>query len=297
MHAVRGRLRIPAAALAALLFGVALLSAQAPANQGRGFMWRVERDGRVGWLVGSLHVLTPDYYPLPAAMQQAFAQSSILLEEADVNDMGPDVAALVASKATYSGQESLKTELPADLYNLTAERLAKAGLSIAPFERMKPWMVSLTLALVEMKRAGFDPALGVDRHFYEKAGSLGKKFRTLETVAEQLNLLASFPPPLQEAMLRDTLRLDSEIQQMQAIAQAWRVGDAATLERTIVAPMMALPDIYQALIVARNRNWVPKIEGCLAEGQCFVVVGAAHLVGRDGLIAALEQKGYVVRQQ
>ena len=159
-------------------------------------------------------------------------------------------------------------------------------------------MMTLTLVAAEMKRAGFDAELGVDRHFFEKSTRLGKKFRTLETLAEQLDVFASFPPALQEAMLRDTLRsLDSEIGQMKTVADVWRSGDAAGLERVVLAPMLKEPALYDAMIVKRNRNWIPKIEECLADGHCFVVVGAAHLLGPDGLIAALKQKGYAVEQE
>jgi uncharacterized protein YbaP (TraB family) len=42
---------------------------------------------------------------------------------------------------------------------------------------------------------------------------------------------------------------------------------------------------------------MPKIESCLGEGHCFVVVGAAHLVGPEGLLALLRQKGYSVQQE
>jgi uncharacterized protein YbaP (TraB family) len=30
---------------------------------------------------------------------------------------------------------------------------------------------------------------------------------------------------------------------------------------------------------------------------CFVVVGAAHLIGPDGLLALLKKKGYKIEQQ
>jgi len=57
------------------------------------------------------------------------------------------------------------------------------------------------------------------------------------------------------------------------------------------------PAFYQSLVLDRNRRWIPRIESCLATGSCFVVVGAAHMVGSDGLIAMLRQKGYKITQQ
>jgi uncharacterized protein YbaP (TraB family) len=290
------RRRTIALALAATLACAHLAAA---GGQGKGFIWRVERDGRVGWLVGSIHVLTPEYYPLPDAMEKAFLRATTLMEEADVTEItSPDVVQLLTTKAIYTNGETLKTQLSPETYLMAQERLARLGMPIETFEKMRPWMMTLTLVAAEMKRAGFDPELGVDRHFFEKANRLGKKLETLETLAEQLELFASFSPPLQEAMLRDTLRsLDSEISQMKVIADVWRSGDAAGLERVVLGQMVKEPALYEALIVKRNRNWVPKIEGCLAGGHCFVVVGAAHLLGPDGLITALERKGYSVVQE
>ena len=293
------RRRLVGIALVATLVASALVPARAAGEPGQGFIWRVERAGRIGWLVGSIHVLTPDYYPLPDAMEKAFLRSTTLLEEADVTQMSsPAVVQLLTTKAIYTDGETLKTQLSPETYRLMTDRLARFGLPIETFERMRPWMMTLTLVAAEMKRAGFDAELGVDRHFFDKAARLGKKFRTLETLAEQLDLFASFSPKLQEAMLRDTLTsLDSEIGQLKTVADAWRSGDASGLERIVLGPMMKEPALYDAMIVQRNRNWIPTIEECLAGGNCFIVVGAAHLLGPDGLLAALKQKGYTVAQE
>jgi uncharacterized protein YbaP (TraB family) len=299
VFSVRSTRRVVAAALLTVLAASAATSAQAPAADGKGFIWRVERDGKIGWLVGSLHVLTPEYYPLPAAMDKAFLRSVTLVEEADLREMGsPEVLELIRSKAVFSGGDTLKTQLSPGTYQMASDRVGKLGLTMEPFERMRPWMMTLTLVAAEMKRAGFDPALGVDRHFFEKSERLGKKFQTLETLAEQLDIFASFSPTMQEAMLRDTLKsIDAEIGQLQTVAKAWQAGNARELERIVLEPMMKEAALYDAIIVRRNRNWVPKIETCLLNGHCFVVVGAAHLLGPDGLLVALKQKGYAVEQE
>lgn len=299
MIQVRPLRRLVALALAATVASSAFAAAYAAAESGKGFIWRVERDGRIGWLVGSIHVLTPDYYPLPDSMEKAFLRSTTLMEEADVTQMtSPDVVQLLTTKAIYTDGETLKTQLSPEIYQMAADRLARFGLPMETFEKMRPWMMTLTLVAAEMKRAGFDAEFGVDRHFFDRAAPLKKQFRTLETLAEQLDVFAGFSPRLQEAMLRDTLKsLDSEISQMKTVADVWRSGDASALERIVLDPMMKEPALYDAMIVKRNRNWVPKIEDCLAGGHCFVVVGAAHLLGPDGLLTALRQRGYTVQQE
>jgi len=70
------------------------------------------------------------------------------------------------------------------------------------------------------------------------------------------------------------------------------------IERLLASDMKNVDAaVYETLLVGRNRRWVPQIEDCLSQQKCFVVVGAAHLVGSDGLVAMLRAKGYTVKQQ
>jgi uncharacterized protein YbaP (TraB family) len=66
----------------------------------------------------------------------------------------------------------------------------------------------------------------------------------------------------------------------------------------MLADVKQNPLMYERLLVERNRNWLPELEKLVARPRpAFVVVGAAHLVGPDGLIALLSAKGYRVEQQ
>ena len=85
---------------------------------------------------------------------------------------------------------------------------------------------------------------------------------------------------------------------MKVIADAWASGDTSAIEKLLLGALVESPDLYQRLLVERNRNWVEPVEACLKEKTaCFVVVGAAHLVGPDSLVALLRKKGHSVEQQ
>jgi uncharacterized protein YbaP (TraB family) len=107
------------------------------------------------------------------------------------------------------------------------------------------------------------------------------------------------PETLQEQMLRSTLtELDSQQNSVAAMINAWKTGDAAALEKMSLSSFDGYRGAYSSLIVERNNNWVPQIEACMAKPQpCFVVVGAAHLIGPDGLLTLLKKKGYKIEQQ
>ena len=91
--------------------------------------------------------------------------------------------------------------------------------------------------------------------------------------------------------------VDSEMANISTLAKAWKTGDAATVERIVLEDMKKEPAIYERLLVARNRNWLPLLEALFDRpGRAFVVVGAAHLIGPDGLIAMLRARGYQLEQ-
>lgn len=283
----------------ASLVAVAAVSAQASPGTGKGFIWKVERDGRTGWLVGSIHVLTEDHYPLPDGMNKAFLRAVTLMEEVDLDQLSsPEMMGALASKAMYVDGQTLETQLSKDTYRLVVDRLTTAGLPVEAILRMKPWMITLTLVALNAKRGGFDSQLGVDKHYRDMARRMGKKFRPLETPIEQIEFLDKLSPDVQDSMLRETIeQSDAGLTQLKTTANAWRAGDVATVEGVVLGALKSSPPAYQSLIVDRNRNWLPKIEACLETGHCFVVVGAGHVVGPDGLITMLKRKGYSVEQE
>jgi uncharacterized protein YbaP (TraB family) len=281
----------------------AAVATAAPSAQtsAKSFMWAVRQAGSPPtYLVGSLHVLTPEYYPLPGALQQAFASSEVLIEEVDLDELtSPTTAMALLGKAMFTDGRTLDQVISPELYKQLATRAEKAGIPMVALQRMKPWMAAVALTAPALKQAGFNSELGVDKHFFDKAKTAGLERRALETAAYQFDRLDQLSPALQEAMLKSVLAdLDTEIANVKTIAQAWSRGETATLERFLLGALTESPELYQRLLVERNKNWVASVEQCVQQKtSCFVVVGAAHLVGPHSLVALLKQKGYSVEQQ
>jgi uncharacterized protein YbaP (TraB family) len=282
---------------------LAALLAAVPSAQGtrKHFMWAVRQaDAPPTYLVGSLHVLTAEYYPLDAALEQAFRSSRVLIQEVDLDELtNPLTAMSLVSKAMLMDGRTLGQVISPALYKQVAARAEKAGLPLVALDRMKPWMAAVSLTAPALKQAGFETNLGVDKHFFDKAKAAGLERRALETVAYQFDRLDQMSPALQEAMLKSVLAdLDTEIANVKTIAQAWSRGETATIERLLLGAVLESPELYERLLVERNRNWLPPVERCIKERTaCFVVVGAAHLVGPHSLVALLKEKGYSVEQQ
>jgi uncharacterized protein YbaP (TraB family) len=282
--------------LLALLLLVSPLYSAPPRN----LIWKATGGGpAVVYFVGSVHVLTKDYYPLNPALEDAFRDASLLVEEADFRDLlSPDSQLTLLTRGMLPQGQSLQKVLSPGTYAAVSKRLANLGMPIGPLQRFKPWLLALTLMSTEWRSAGFDPALGLDKHFYDRATADGKEIRALETVDYQISRFDQLTMDEQDHLLMESLNeLDTEQGNITTLADAWRAGDAPAVERVVLKAVKDDPQMYQRLLVERNRNWLPVLESFFdRRGTTFVVVGAAHLVGPDGLLALLKAKGYRLEQ-
>jgi uncharacterized protein YbaP (TraB family) len=289
-----------AARLIAALVVAAVTVGQAAHAQTRNFIWKATgRQGSI-YLVGSVHMLTKDYYPLSAAFEAGFKESDLLVEELDLGEMAaPQSQMAMLTRGLLQGGQILDDVVSRDTLALVDTRATALGLPLEPLKRFKPWALALTLLSMEWQKAGFDPDLGLDKHFYDRARAEGKSVQGLETVAFQISRFDEMSMPDQDRLLRQSLKeLETETASVAAIVDAWKAGDAASVEKIVLQDVKTDPLLYRRLVVERNRTWLPKIEALLARPQpSFVVVGAAHLIGQDGILAALRAKGYTIEQR
>ena len=112
------------------------------------------------------------------------------------------------------------------------------------------------------------------------------------------DLLGDLPADMEETVLLQTMKEHDDIQkEIVAIIEAWKSGDADVLDTILLKSFKDYPGVHKRLIVDRNKNWLPKIESLLGQKEnVMIIVGAAHLVGKDGVIAVLKQRGYQVEQ-
>jgi len=252
------------------------------------------------YLAGSVHALSADVYPLSPAFEQAFKASGTLVEEIDLGEAEMLTAApAILAKGMFLDGRRFDSVVSKETAALVNARLKDSGLPVEMFQAMKPWMVMLTVAALDAQKAGLDPTLGLDKHFYDRAKADGKAIIGLETAESQIDRLDSMSSDLQEQLLRSSLsEADTTKNSLKTIVSAWRRGDSTSLEKTLLSDFTQYPAAYRSLIVERNNNWIPQIDACLVRPQpCLVVVGAAHLVGPDGLLTLLQRKGYKIEQQ
>jgi uncharacterized protein len=261
-------------------------------------LWTVSKgDARVH-LLGSFHMLRPSDYPMDASIERAYASADRLVFEVDIAEMrSPETAKGLLQAAHFDDGQTLRGVLPEDVRTRLEAFMGAAA--VAGSDTMKPWFISMNLAVSTIVQAGFNPALGMDAHFMRRASDDGKPLSGLETAAEQIHALSAAPIDEQVLGLSETLRPTGELRQyFEDLHGFWRGGDADAIERLMVDELIEKTPVTARLINAdRNLRWLPKIEALLdAQGETLVIVGALHLVGDVGVVELLRARGHTVER-
>ena len=255
--------------------------------------YRINKGNEQHWLLGSIHAGKPSLYPLPDPVERAWQQSRALVMEVDMTHISQEQWQEMGAITRLVDGKTLKDHLPIDLYRRTLIAAGQNGLNESMLAPLRPWFAAITLTQAALERTGYRGEYGVDQHFAKRANDGGKPIVGLETLLEQLGYLASVGDN-QTLMLESTLDELPDIQQgFDAVMTAWQNGDEATLINLLreeMAPPKLQAWLEQTLLAERNHNWLKKWS--TLPNESFIVVGALHLYGDQGLLALLEQQGW-----
>jgi len=259
-------------------------------------VWKVVGPGGATlYLGGSVHALRSTDYPLPPAYNHAFDASSRLACEVDAKDLNVSGVSLMQA-GQYSKGDSLKNHVDPRTYDYLRRLFALMKIPESKFSRYKPWL--LVILLDSPSSQGLSEDLGVDEFLMKRAKANAKPIVGLESSREHSQIFSGLTDRQSEALLLLTfIPQEHGSQEYSRTMNAWRRGDADTLARITNESFRDFPSFGNRLLGGRNRNWIPKIEGYMRSGKTyFVVVGAAHIGGPDGLLALLRGRGYQIEQ-
>lgn len=262
-------------------------------------LWSVKGRNNTVYLLGSVHFLSPEE-KLPAAMDDAYRDAERLVMEIDMDDLDPATMQQTTMELGLLPEgRTLESELGKPAYAKIAAFAKEIGVDPALLNRFRPWLAAITLVQLQLMKMGLDPNSGVEQRLTARAQSDGKEISGLETLPQQLGMLANLSAKQQREFLEYSVE-DAEraAQEIDALIAAWRIGDTQSLAKLLQEGFDKYPEIYRPLTVDRNRQWIPQIENLLRERDDYlVVVGALHLVGKDSVVELLQGKGYRVVQQ
>lgn len=268
--------------------------------QAKNTLWQVSSGEHTLYLLGSLHALKKDDYPLPPVMEEIYAASRTVVFETDMDEMdSPDMQQKIVTYGRVPAGQTLQQQLTPHTWQRLQHRMAMLKIPEEKLTPMKPWLCALTLTVADLERMGFLAQYGLDEYFYTKAKQDKKEIIPLESVDFQLSLFYSQSRQEQEEFLLQTLDdlqlADSSSAEMKS---AWENGDGEKLYGLIAKSFAGYPKQFKRLVLQRNKNWLPILEKILRrEPVTMVVVGAGHLVGPDSVVDLLRRQGYSVVQR
>jgi uncharacterized protein YbaP (TraB family) len=294
------------------VFSVSLLAMPAsPAQQKatnpnpEGCVWKIAKGGRTVYLAGSVHLLREEDYPVSSTYDDAYADSDAIVFEVDMAEMmDPAVAMKVQRLGMYDADDSLDKHLKPETIERIREYLSgheSGGMLSLALPRMKPGMIFLSISSLEAMRMKARADLGLESTYFQKAKADGKKTSGLETIEYQMGLFDEFSDAEIDELISQTLEDAKEMPKVlgEMIAH-WHAGDAEKLDEVLNREMSRAKEgdrLKKLLLTDRNKNWVPKIEKALAGGKNILfLVGAGHLVGKDGVVDLLQKRGHTVEK-
>jgi len=276
--------------------------APAPVPAARQYLWEVASLTNRIYLYGTVHAGKPSFFPLPAAVEKAYAESKVLAVEADITDV--EAMTRSAKSMVYEPPATLDKEVPKATWDRVKKQAARHSIPEAQLAMLKPFMAGTLLAFAEWGRAGYLPQFGVDLHLIKRAKADGKKLVELEGADAQTAVIESITPAEALAALDGTLdAIDSGLvgEQITGMVNAWQAGDPGLLLEVARKYNDTIPGaaaIEEKFIWSRHDAMAEKIGRMLLESRerHFVAVGALHMAGPKGLVEMLKKRGFVVRQ-
>jgi uncharacterized protein YbaP (TraB family) len=262
-------------------------------------VWAIRGAHNTVYLAGSVHLLRAQDAALPAAFNRAYADAEALVMEIDLDDLDPSAAQTwMLEHGMFAGDRTLADVIGAKRYQRVEQEGNRLGLPVESLQQLEPWLVAMTLAQLQYMKLGFDPERGVEKQLQRRAMADHKEITGLETLEEQLGLLANMAADDQAKFLDLTLEEMHEMEgETETLLTAWRSGNAQKLGALLSDEYKVAPALYRTLVADRNKRWMPQLEKLLkGDKDYLVVVGALHLVGTGGLLELTKARGFEAKQ-
>jgi hypothetical protein len=286
------------------LLGLALacvvLSAGSRADGALHALWELHGKHNTVYILGSIHVLRATDYPLSPAVLDAYAHAKAVFMEVNLEEVdSQQMQAEVIAGAQLPEGKTLPAIMGKRRYDRAGALARDVGVELSTFDNFAPWFAAEAVSALQLMKLGFQPQSGIEMYFLERARADGKPVAGLETLHDQIALFDALSIDAQAdylvASLEEAHDLPKEVDDM---VHAWQRGDTAWFADQLKAELGRDPKLYQSILVARNRKWVPKIEALLKDDKNYlVIVGTAHLVGDGGVIELLKKDGVGATQR
>ncbi len=262
-------------------------------------LWELEGTSNRIRLLGSIHFLRAEDYPLPRAIADAYRDADVIGMELVLDSISPtDLQRVQQELAIDPRGRNLSELIGARNYRKAQALAAKINIDLNGLLPFEPWFAALQITQLRLLQLGFDGSYGVDSMLSSKARKDRKPIIGLETLDEQLRALDTLPAAAQRRFLAQTVEDAGSISDdLETIVTAWKQSDIKALSHLLLDELEGQPEVYEQLLVQRNRRWTQTIINMTNDSQDYlIIVGALHLIGEDSVQNMLEEAGIRTRR-
>ena len=249
------------------------------------------------YLFGSHHLVPISFLDSIKGIYPAFNSCENVVGEIILDD--PAVIKKLQQAAVITTGKTTKDWLTDEQYAV-ADSILKStiGMGLQELRFFKPAMIENIYVLALYDRYfQRDEDFQIDSYFQKIGKKEGKRLFSLETVEEQIQLLLESKSLEEQAQsLYETLTSSTELlTQIEALNDKYLAQDLEGLLELNNNDTTQTEEERFALIDKRNIRWAEILPKQLALGNNFIIVGAMHLPGENGLIHLLQKQGYKVK--
>jgi len=259
----------------------------------KGILYTLKKDDHTAYLLGSIHALKTDFYPLPEPINKAFEGASGLVLESDFDDFDEDTMREI-SQMMENEKIPLLQRTPKHLH-----APLKVFLEAVPeLNYYTHWAMSFVLISAQLEMLDFRYELGIDQHFFQKAKAKELPIYSLESPLNVFKIFADLDHNTSIAMLEESIKSQKAInEELERLLNAWEQGDSEAVFKHTKTTFSGDSMIYHRLLTQRNYAMAQRIDHMLKEfDHLFIVVGAAHVGGPNGIPKLLAKKGIHITQ-
>ena len=259
-------------------------------------LWEISGNGlkKPSYLFGTHHLIGAKFADTMKVLQEKFKSTDavvgeIVMDSTTQTKMAPflvmknNTLDSLLTKSEYKEvQDYFKSKQP--------------GFELKQLNNFKPAMIAIMMMLFESPDMLKDVGEGMDDSFQKYAKKNGKSLYGLETAEYQGALL--FDSDLQKqkhALLKSIREVDKSKQKMEQLKTYYITQDIDKLTELFKNQDEESKEFMTELLKNRNKRWLDQLPALMQKQSLFIVVGAGHLVGAEGLIKGLQLKGYLLK--
>lgn len=261
-------------------------------KDGNSLLWKIEGKGAVtSYMYGTMHMINAEYYQMTENMVEKIQSSKAIIMEVGGMPSPLETYKMMSLDSGTVHQYFSKEQMGQILEFFDT----KLGTSPDSFHKMyggmKPFFILQALSQGYFEEG----AKSYDLDIMGLASEKEIPLVGLETIKEQLGFFDAIP---QEKMAEMIMKgIEGYEEEKKSTKKLMKLYASQKVDKLIPLMTKQSPEFMEfeeLFLYGRNKKWIPKIKAEIADKQCFIAVGAAHLFGEGGVIDLLRKEGYTV---